>query len=101
MIIPAWSGSSPPLCALPTAAKRFEMVGRDQFVDLAFGRFLVDPVEEARDGRSIASLGALLAGDLGRILERLGKHRRVAHRQDLGAGLVERLEDRGDRALRV
>ena len=36
------------------AAKRFEMVGRLQLVDVALGRLLVDPVEEAGDRRAVA-----------------------------------------------
>ncbi len=79
----------------------FEVVGGLQFVDVALGRFLVDPVQEARDDRAVARLGGLLAGDLDRVLDRLGQHRRVAHRQDLRPRLLERLEDRGDRALGI
>ena len=78
-----------------------ETVGGGQFVELALGRLLFDPFEETRDGRAVAGLGALLPGDLGRILDRLGQHRRVAQRQDLGAGLLERFENRPDRALGV
>ena len=74
----------------------FELVRGDQLVDLALRRLLVDPVEEAGDGGAVAGLRGFLAGDLGGVLERLGKDRRVAQRQDLGAGLVERLEDGGD-----
>ena len=83
------------------AAQRLEMVRRLQLVDVALGRFLVDPVQEARDRRAVALLRGLLAGDLGRVLDRLGQDRRVAQRQDLGAGLVERVEDRRDRALGI
>ena len=68
---------------------------------LALGRFLLDPLQEARDRRAVARLGGLLAGDFGRILDRLGQDGRVAHRQDLRAGLVERLEDRRDRAFGI
>ena len=46
-------------------------------------------------------LGRLLSGDLDRVLDRLGQDRRVAQRQDLGPGLVERVEDRGDRTFGV
>ena len=63
------------------AAQRLEMVGRGQFVELALGRLLLDPFQEARDRRAVARLGVLLAGDLGRILDRLGQHRRVAQRR--------------------
>src|SRR6185503_18462800 len=52
-------------------AQRFQMVGRLELVDVALGRLLVDPAQEARDDRPVAGLGGLLAGDLGGILERL------------------------------
>ena len=83
------------------AAERFEMVGGDELVDLALRRLFVDPVEESGDGGAVALLRRFLAGDLGRVLDRLGQDRRVAQRQDLRAGLVQRFEDRGDRALRI
>ena len=83
------------------AAQRFEMIGGLELVDVALGRFLVDPVQEPGDGGAVAGLRGFLAGNLGRVLERLGKDGRIAQRQDLGARLVERIEDGGDRALGV
>ena len=77
------------------------MVRGLQLVDLALGRLVLDPAQEAGNRRSVALLRRLLAGDLDRVLDRLGKDGRVADREDLRAGLVERLEDRRDRALRV
>ena len=77
------------------------MVRRFQLVDVALRRLLIDPVEESRNRRAVTGLSGLLPGDLGRVLERLGEDCRVSHRQDLGARLFERLEDRGDSTLRV
>ena len=51
--------------------------------------------------RAVARLGGVVAGDLDRVLDRLGQHRRIAHGDDLRAGLVERLEDRRDRPLGI
>ena len=77
------------------------MVRRLQFVDVALWRFVVDPVEEARDRRAVALLCGFLAGDLGRVLDRLGQDGRIAQRQNLGAGPIERVEDRRYGALGI
>ena len=58
-------------------------------------------MQEPGDGRAIAGLRGFLTGNLGRVFERLWKDGRIAQRQDLGARFVERIEDRGDRALGV
>ena len=42
---------------------------------LALRRLFLDPAEEAGDGRAVARLRGLLAGDLDRILDRLGQDR--------------------------
>ena len=77
------------------------MVRRPQFIDIAFWCFFLDPAEEAGDRRAVAMLSRFLAGDLDRILHRLRQDGRVAHRHDLGAGLVERFEDCGDGTLGI
>jgi hypothetical protein len=55
------------------------------------GIVLLDPAQEAGDRRAVARLRRLVAGDLDRILDRLGQHHRVARIEDRRARRVERL----------
>ena len=58
-------------------------------------------LQEARHRRAVARLRRLVAGDLDRILDRLGQHRRIAAAEDACAAFLQRLGDRRDRPLRI
>ena len=70
-------------------------------VDAALRRLDLQPVQEARERRTVPCLCRAMAGLFDRILDRLGQDRGIAARDDMGAGLVQRLEDRRHGALRV
>ena len=59
-------------------AEAFQRRGRGDLVDAAGCRLAVEPGEEAADGGAVAQVGGARAGDLGRVLGRLGQ----------GAGIV-------------
>ena len=72
-----------------------------QLVELALMCLDAEPVEEPGDRRSIARLRRALPGLFDRVLDRLGQHGRVGHRQHRGSCLFQSAEHRRHRTLGI
>ncbi len=77
-------------------ADRLELVRRRHLAEPALRRLRVEPGEEARQRRTVPAMRGPRALHFRFVLHRLCKDAGVARLDDLRAGVLERLEDRGD-----
>src|SRR6185312_3907141 len=82
-------------------AERLELVGSGDLAEPALGRARREPGEEARQRRAVAAMGDARAIELGLVLARLRKLRRIGGAMDLRARRGEAVEHPGRRARRI